>query len=203
LTDLSPGALPGLGELAAADLVRAAGGRVRAKYGWTDVSRFAALGIPAVNLGPGDPGLAHKRDEHCPARQITEVDALLRAYLTTPGCGRPTPKESVDHGPERSRPPPRPRPRPSRRRRGPDHHGPASPGQEPGHGLVAHRPVAGTADPERVRQRVRRTRRAPGRRQRVRLRTHTARGPRLRAGGGARSRARRGRVRRRHRRRPG
>ena len=38
-----------------------------------------------MNLGPGDPGLAHKRDEHCPARQITEVDALLRAYLTTPG----------------------------------------------------------------------------------------------------------------------
>lgn len=85
LTDLSPGALPGLGASAAADLVRAAGGRVRAKYGWTDVSRFAALGIPAVNLGPGDPGLAHKRDEHCPAAQIVEVTDLLRDYLTTPG----------------------------------------------------------------------------------------------------------------------
>lgn len=83
LTDLSPGALPGLGAPAAADLVRAAGGRVRAKYGWTDVSRFAGLGIPAVNLGPGDPGLAHTRDEHCPAEQITEVADLLRAYLTT------------------------------------------------------------------------------------------------------------------------
>ncbi len=82
LTDLSPGALPGLSAPAAADLVRAAGGRVRAKYGWTDVSRFAALGIPAVNLGPGDPGLAHKRDEHCPAPQITEVAATLRTYLT-------------------------------------------------------------------------------------------------------------------------
>lgn len=82
LTDLSPGALPGLSAPAAADLVRAAGGRVRAKYGWTDVSRFAALGIPAVNLGPGDPGLAHKRDEWCPAVQITEVAATLRAYLT-------------------------------------------------------------------------------------------------------------------------
>ena len=82
LTDLSPGALPGLSAPAAADLVRAAGGRVRAKYGWTDVSRFAALGIPAVNLGPGDPGLAHKRDEWCPAAQITEVTATLRAYLT-------------------------------------------------------------------------------------------------------------------------
>src|SRR5690606_17770895 len=60
LTDLSPGALLGLSAPAAADLVRAAGGRVRAKYGWTDVSRFAALGVPAVNLGPGDPGLDHK-----------------------------------------------------------------------------------------------------------------------------------------------
>lgn len=83
LTDLSPGALPGLSATAAAELVRAAGGRVRAKYGWTDVSRFAALGIPAVNLGPGDPGLAHKRDEHCPAEQITEVARVLRAHLTT------------------------------------------------------------------------------------------------------------------------
>nr|WP_256819829.1 succinyl-diaminopimelate desuccinylase [Dietzia sp. Die43] len=82
LTDLSPGALPGLGAPAAAELVRAAGGRVRAKYGWTDVSRFAALGIPAVNLGPGDPGMAHKRDEYCPAAQITEVGRVLRTYLT-------------------------------------------------------------------------------------------------------------------------
>ena len=82
LTDLSPGALPGLSARAAADLVRAAEGRVRAKYGWTDVSRFAALGIPAVNLGPGDPGSAHKRDEHCPAGQITEVATMLRDYLT-------------------------------------------------------------------------------------------------------------------------
>lgn len=85
VTDLSPGALPGLAAPAAAELVRAAGGRVRAKYGWTDVSRFAAQGIPAVNLGPGDPGLAHKRDEHCPADQITEVAQILRTHLTTPG----------------------------------------------------------------------------------------------------------------------
>ena len=85
LTDLSPGALPGLTAPAAADLIRAAGGRVRAKYGWTDVSRFAALGIPAVNLGPGDPGLAHTRGEHCPASQIVEVTGVLRDYLTTSG----------------------------------------------------------------------------------------------------------------------
>lgn len=81
-TDMSPGALPGLAHPAAAALVEAAGGRFRAKYGWTDVSRFAALGIPAVNYGPGDPNVAHKRDEHVDVRRITEVTAVLRRYLT-------------------------------------------------------------------------------------------------------------------------
>jgi succinyl-diaminopimelate desuccinylase len=82
VTDLSPGALPGLSDPAAAALIEAAGGRFRAKYGWTDVSRFSALGIPAVNYGPGDPNLAHKRDEHVPVQQITDVTTVLRAYLT-------------------------------------------------------------------------------------------------------------------------
>lgn len=82
LTDMSPGALPGLDNPAAASLVRAAGGHVRAKYGWTDVSRFAAAGVAAVNLGPGDPGMAHKRDEFCRVAEIGRVTDFLRGYLT-------------------------------------------------------------------------------------------------------------------------
>jgi succinyl-diaminopimelate desuccinylase len=82
LTDAAPGALPGLSQPAAKALVEAAGGQVRAKYGWTDVSRFAALGIPAVNYGPGDPNLAHRRDERVPVAQITAVVAMLRRYLS-------------------------------------------------------------------------------------------------------------------------
>ncbi len=82
LTDSAAGALPGLAAPAAARLVDAAGGRFRAKYGWTDVSRFAARGIPAVNCGPGDPNLAHKRDEHVPVAQITEVTDVLRRFLS-------------------------------------------------------------------------------------------------------------------------
>lgn len=82
VTDSAAGALPGLAHPAAAKLVDAAGGKFRAKYGWTDVSRFAALSIPAVNLGPGDPSLAHRVDERVPVEQITEVTTILRDYLT-------------------------------------------------------------------------------------------------------------------------
>lgn len=81
VTDSAPGALPGLAQPAAAALVEAAGGRFRAKYGWTDVARFAALGVPAVNLGPGDPSLAHRADERVPVAQIYEVTEVLRRYL--------------------------------------------------------------------------------------------------------------------------
>jgi succinyl-diaminopimelate desuccinylase len=81
-TDAAAGALPGLNKPAAAALVEAAGGQVRAKYGWTDVARFAALGIPAVNYGPGDPNLAHRVDERIEVAQITAVTDILRRYLT-------------------------------------------------------------------------------------------------------------------------
>ncbi|KAA8967695.1 succinyl-diaminopimelate desuccinylase [Mycobacterium sp.] len=82
LTDSAAGALPGLSRPAAAGLVRAAAGRVRAKYGWTDVSRFAARGVPAVNYGPGDPNLAHRCDERVPVEQIRAAVATLRRYLS-------------------------------------------------------------------------------------------------------------------------
>jgi succinyl-diaminopimelate desuccinylase len=82
LTDAANGALPGLTAPAAAALVDAAGGQVRAKYGWTDVARFAALGIPAVNYGPGDPNLAHRIDEHVDTAAITVATDTLRRYLT-------------------------------------------------------------------------------------------------------------------------
>ena len=82
-TDVAPGAMPGLHHPAAAALVAAADGLVRAKYGWTDVARFAARGVPAVNYGPGDPNLAHRRDERVAVAQITAVTETLRRFLLT------------------------------------------------------------------------------------------------------------------------
>ena len=82
-TDAAAGAMPGLQHPAAAALVTAADGLVRAKYGWTDVARFAARGVPAVNYGPGDPNLAHRRDERVAVAQITAVTETLRRFLLT------------------------------------------------------------------------------------------------------------------------
>ncbi|WP_040155232.1 succinyl-diaminopimelate desuccinylase [Mobilicoccus massiliensis] len=79
ITDSAGGARPGLDRPAAQAFVDAIGGEVSAKQGWTDVARFSALGVPAVNFGPGDPLLAHKDDEACPVDQLQAAeDALLR-----------------------------------------------------------------------------------------------------------------------------
>jgi succinyl-diaminopimelate desuccinylase len=55
------------------------------------VARFGALGIPAVNLGPGDPNLAHTREESVDVAHIGEVEAALVAFLSeAPDSGRAT-----------------------------------------------------------------------------------------------------------------
>ncbi|MFJ6001223.1 succinyl-diaminopimelate desuccinylase [Arthrobacter sp. NPDC092385] len=78
-TDVAAGARPGLQHPAAAAFVAAVGAEPKPKYGWTDVARFSALGVPAVNFGPGDALLAHTDDEHVHA---DAVRACLRALVT-------------------------------------------------------------------------------------------------------------------------
>ncbi|WP_300265830.1 succinyl-diaminopimelate desuccinylase [Microbacterium sp.] len=82
ITDSADGARPGLDAPIAQQFVAAVGAVPRPKYGWTDVARFSALGIPAVNYGPGDPHLAHHDEERVPIAQITAVEQGLRAWLT-------------------------------------------------------------------------------------------------------------------------
>jgi succinyl-diaminopimelate desuccinylase len=81
--DGAAGARPGLEDPAVVAFVAAVGAQPRPKYGWTDVARFAALGIPAVNYGPGDPVLAHTREESVPLAQIVDCENRLRAWLTS------------------------------------------------------------------------------------------------------------------------
>ena len=81
--DMAAGARPGLDRPAAAAFVGAVGVAPRAKYGWTDVARFTALGIPAVNFGPADPGKAHADDEFCPAADLETCHAVLQRWLSS------------------------------------------------------------------------------------------------------------------------
>ncbi|MCU1440207.1 MAG: succinyl-diaminopimelate desuccinylase [Rhodoglobus sp.] len=82
VTDIAEGARPGLDAPLALDFLAAVGGVATPKYGWTDVARFSALGIPAVNYGPGDPLKAHADDERVSTAEILACERGLRAWLS-------------------------------------------------------------------------------------------------------------------------
>ncbi|GAA0034956.1 succinyl-diaminopimelate desuccinylase [Brevibacterium metallidurans] len=81
VTDSAEGARPGLDRPIAQDFLTALGAEPAAKLGWTDVSRFSALGVPAVNFGPGNPLYAHKSDEHVRVREVESATRALLSYL--------------------------------------------------------------------------------------------------------------------------
>ncbi|MFT4220810.1 MAG: succinyl-diaminopimelate desuccinylase [Microbacterium sp.] len=82
VVDVAAGARPGLDAPLAQEFLAAVGAVPRPKYGWTDVARFSAMGVPAVNYGPGDPSLAHHDEERVALAQIEDVERGLRAWLT-------------------------------------------------------------------------------------------------------------------------
>ncbi|MFB9235276.1 succinyl-diaminopimelate desuccinylase [Plantactinospora siamensis] len=81
VTDVAAGALPGLTAEPALEFLAAVGEAPIGKLGWTDVARFAALGIPALNFGPGDPNLAHHPDEHVEIAKLRDGAATLHRWL--------------------------------------------------------------------------------------------------------------------------
>ncbi|MBN2623205.1 MAG: succinyl-diaminopimelate desuccinylase [Acidimicrobiales bacterium] len=82
LVDVADAAPPGLTHPLLAALRERNDLEVRAKLGWTDVSRFAAAGIPAANFGPGESAHAHTRDERVDRASLDAVYAALADLLT-------------------------------------------------------------------------------------------------------------------------
>ncbi|ROO83022.1 succinyldiaminopimelate desuccinylase [Actinocorallia herbida] len=92
VVDASEAARPGLQDPAARAFVRSVTdvelehavelGKVRAKLGWTDVSLFSGLGVPAVNFGPGEPTLAHHKDERVSLESVAACEKRLRSWLS-------------------------------------------------------------------------------------------------------------------------
>jgi succinyl-diaminopimelate desuccinylase len=81
IVDAAPGALPGLDVPQIRQFADFSGAQAAAKLGWTDVARFAALGTPALNFGPGDPTVAHTANEHVREEEIRTCARVLSAWL--------------------------------------------------------------------------------------------------------------------------
>lgn len=80
-TDLSPAAMPAARNPLVQALVDAGVTAVEPKQAWTDVARFATLGIPAVNFGPGESAQAHQRNESTDCGLLVAGYRILLSWL--------------------------------------------------------------------------------------------------------------------------
>jgi succinyl-diaminopimelate desuccinylase len=79
--DRSPSAPPHRNHPLVAELVRAGARAIEPKQAWTDVARFAQLGVAAVNLGPGTQSQAHQRNEWTDRADLADGLALFERFV--------------------------------------------------------------------------------------------------------------------------
>ncbi|HEY2369188.1 MAG TPA: succinyl-diaminopimelate desuccinylase [Polyangiaceae bacterium] len=80
-TDLSPAAMPHKNHPMTQKLAECGVAAIERKQAWTDVARFAQLGIPAVNLGPGENAQAHQKNESTSLRLVHEGYRIFETFL--------------------------------------------------------------------------------------------------------------------------
>ena len=84
-TDLSPAARPSATHPLVRALVAAGVRAVEPKQAWTDVARFAAHGVAAVNFGPGENAQAHQKNESTSLELVHEGYAIVAKWLASLG----------------------------------------------------------------------------------------------------------------------
>ncbi len=79
--DRSPPAPPHLEASVVRAFVDAVDAAVAGKQAWTDVARFAEVGVPALNFGPGLTAQAHQPGEYVPVDAMVDAERQLRRFL--------------------------------------------------------------------------------------------------------------------------
>jgi succinyl-diaminopimelate desuccinylase len=81
IVDRSPPAPPHLDDPVVRAFVGSVDAPVAGKQAWTDVARFAELGVPALNYGPGLTGQAHQRGEYVRVDDLAAAHTRLVRFL--------------------------------------------------------------------------------------------------------------------------
>lgn len=81
VTDRAPACPPSRTDPVVEAFITAAGAEVAPQQSWTDVARFAAVGVPALNYGPGITSQSHQRGEHVPIANLAPAREALGRFL--------------------------------------------------------------------------------------------------------------------------
>jgi succinyl-diaminopimelate desuccinylase len=86
--DRAPPAPPRRDAALVARFIEVVGAEVAGKQAWTDVARFGAIGVPALNYGPGATAQAHQRGEWVLVDAMVSAARHLERFLAG-AAGRP------------------------------------------------------------------------------------------------------------------